>query len=200
MPANITDIKRRHLERRVTERRVVLRSEGIREALSRLADAIVVDLNTAGKGAAELLLVGIHTGGVHLATRLGALLRDRLGASPELGTLDITLYRDDVWMGLPQPVVGATNLPADVTGRRVVLVDDVLYTGRTVRAALDAIMDFGRPECVRLVVLCDRGHRELPIRGDYVGATCQTARDETVRVQLVETGGDDRVVVYGRAQ
>jgi pyrimidine operon attenuation protein/uracil phosphoribosyltransferase len=112
--------------------------------------------------------------------------------------VDITLYRDDVFQGLPRPQIGATELPFDLEGVTVVLVDDVLYTGRTVRAALDALMDYGRPRAVQLAVLVDRGFRELPIRADYVGVAVETTREESVRVQLCETDGRDRVVVRTR--
>jgi len=140
--------------------------------------------------------VGIHRRGVPLATRLAGLLERFSGVRPDLGTLDIALYRDDVGAGT-LPVVGETDLPFPVSDRAVVLVDDVLYTGRTVRAAIDALFDFGRPPLVQLAVLVDRGHRELPFRPDYVGKNIPTARTERVAVRLTETDGADEVVLLG---
>lgn len=181
--------------------------------LRRMASEIV----ERNSGVSGLALVGIRTGGLYLAQRLQRLLgelarhegaRHEGGAgagdaaagddAPPLGTVDITLYRDDVFQGLPRPQIGATELPFDLEGVTVVLVDDVLYTGRTVRAALDALMDYGRPRAVQLAVLVDRGFRELPIRADYVGVAVETTREESVRVQLCETDGRDRVVVRTR--
>jgi pyrimidine operon attenuation protein/uracil phosphoribosyltransferase len=147
------------------------------------------------KGVAGLALVGIRTGGLYLAQRLRGMIEEAEGSAPSLGAIDIALYRDDVGFQRPRPEVGPTELPFALDGVRVVLVDDVLYTGRTVRAALDALMDYGRPRAVQLAVLVDRGHRELPIQGDHVGMTVETRADELVRVELRETGGADRVVV-----
>ena len=155
----------------------------------------VVEQNGGVDGVA---LVGIRTGGLVLAERLADLICDIEGARPALGAIDITLYRDDVFDGLPRPEVGPTELPFAISGVRVVLVDDVLFTGRTVRAALDALMDFGRPAMVQLAALVDRGLRELPIRPDYVGLKLETTRDESVRVELRESFGADRVVVRAR--
>jgi pyrimidine operon attenuation protein/uracil phosphoribosyltransferase len=123
------------------------------------------------------------------------MLRELESTEVPLGELDFTLYRDDLWKSGRQPEVKSTNIPVDVTGRRVVLVDDVLYTGRSVRAAMDAVMDFGRPESIQLAVLVDRGHRELPIRADYVGKNVPSARDEDVKVRLVESDGIDEVAI-----
>ncbi len=162
--------------------------------LRRIAHEIV-DRN---RGVGDLALVGIRTGGAHLALRLQKLIRDVEGQDPPLGTVDITLYRDDVFQGLPKPEVGPTELPFGLSGARVVLVDDVLYTGRTVRAALDALMDYGRPKAVELAVLIDRGHRELPIQANYVGMSVETAKDESVKVALTENGEPDRIVLRSK--
>jgi pyrimidine operon attenuation protein/uracil phosphoribosyltransferase len=162
--------------------------------LRRIASAI----SERNGGAEGLILVGIRTGGVPLSQRLARLISESEGTAPALGKMDITLYRDDVSSGLPRPEVGPTELPGSIAGRKIVLVDDVLYTGRTVRAALDELMDFGRPRAVELAVLVDRGHRELPIQPDYVGLAIQTAPSETVKVELQELHGRDRVVLRER--
>src|SRR5262249_16298227 len=150
----------------------------------------IVERNAHAQG--PLVLVGIRTAGVPLAERLQRLVEE-IGElaprRPELGAIDITLYRDDVFEGLPKPEVGSTELPGHtIGGRTVVLVDDVLYPGRTIRAALDALMDYGRPRAVQLAVLVDRGHRELPIQPDYVGVAVQTSRSQSVKVTLSELG------------
>ncbi len=150
-------------------------------------------------GSAGLAIVGVRTGGLYLAQRLTALIGDIEGTPPPMGAVDISLYRDDVFEGLPRPVIGPTELPFALAGARIVLVDDVLYTGRTVRAALDALMDYGRPKAVQLAVLIDRGLRELPIRADYVGMSLETTPDESVKVFLHETGNPDRVVLRSRS-
>ena len=131
-------------------------------------------------------LVGIHTGGAFLAERLVQLLEDDGDCTPDHGAVDITLYRDDAFAGLPKPEVGPTEMPCSIDGREVVLVDDVLFTGRTVRAAMDVLADYGRPRSVKLAVLVDRGHRELPIQPDFVGLTTQTRTAHSVRVLLSE--------------
>lgn len=165
--------------------------------LARMAHEIV----ERNRGVAGIALVGIRTGGLHVAHRLRRALEEIERVSVPIGAVDIALYRDD--LGLPgrtHPEIGPTELPFPLDGVRVVLVDDVLYTGRTVRAALDALMDFGRPKAVQLAVLVDRGLRELPIRADHVGMTVETTADELVRVALTETPGvsDDQVVVGRR--
>ncbi|MBI3323354.1 MAG: bifunctional pyr operon transcriptional regulator/uracil phosphoribosyltransferase PyrR, partial [Candidatus Omnitrophica bacterium] len=139
--------------------------------------------------------VGIRSRGEFLARRLAQLLGEMAGVSVPVGALDITLYRDDFGTASAAPVVRATEIPFDVTGRRVVVVDDVLYTGRTVRAAMDALVDLGRPESVELVALVDRGHRELPIRPDYVGKNLPTSKGQLVHVRLAESDGVDEVVI-----
>jgi pyrimidine operon attenuation protein/uracil phosphoribosyltransferase len=145
---------------------------------------------------ANIALVGIHTRGVPLATRLARLIGEFAGAEPALGSVDIALYRDDVGTSRRAlPVVGDTVLDFDIEERAVILVDDVLYTGRTIRAAIDALFDYGRPPLVQLAVIADRGHRELPIRPDYVGKNLPTARDERVTVRLAEIDGVDQVVL-----
>lgn len=152
------------------------------EELGNLADDLTRELGD------EFALIGIYTGGAHLARRLAALLRARTGRDVPLGTMDITLYRDDLYTGLEKPVLGATDIPFDITGQHIVLVDDVLFTGRTVRAALNQLMDYGRPASVKLLVLVDRGHRELPIAPDFVGTTAETEKLDKVHVALVEAG------------
>ena len=137
----------------------------------------------------------MRTRGVPLAQRLAALIKDAAGQAPPVGALDITLYRDDLTTIAPNPVIQGTEIPCSIDGRTVVLLDDVLYTGRTVRAALDELIDFGRPDRIKLAVLVDRGHRELPIRADFVGKQLTTRRDEMVQVRLRETDGEDRVLL-----
>ena len=140
-------------------------------------------------------LVGVRTRGVPLAKRLARLMGSAQGVAPRVGALDITLYRDDLTTMAPNPVVKGTDIPFSIDGWTVVLVDDVLFTGRTVRAALDELIDFGRPARIELAVLVDRGHRELPVRADYVGKTITTAREENVQVKLQEEDGEDRVLL-----
>jgi len=173
--------------------REILDAAGVSRALAALADAIA----ERSRGAAEPpILLGIRTGGAVLAERLVRLVGERLGRAVPLGKIDITLYRDDVSDGRSRPHVGVTELPCEIAGRALVIVDDVLYTGRTVRAALTELGDYGRPARIELAVLVDRGHRELPIHADHVGVTTKTARGETVVVSLSELGDPDRVAVY----
>lgn len=166
-------------------------ADELRRATVRISHEIV----EKQAGTEGLLLVGIQRRGVPLAQRIAAAIAEHEGVEIPVGALDITFYRDDLSMIAQQPVVKGTNLPFDVNGRTIVLVDDVLYTGRTIRAALDALMDFGRPAVVRLAVLVDRGHRELPIRADHVGKNVPTSREESVRVHLAEVDGDDGVEI-----
>ncbi len=171
--------------------RVILTGQDVRRALARIAHEIV----ERNRGVDGLVLVGLRTRGVPLAQRLARILQELEGIAVPLGELDITLYRDDLARRRLQPRVGPSDVPVSLIDRTVVLVDDVLFTGRSVRAALDAIMDFGRPSSVQLAVLIDRGHRELPIRPDYVGKNVPTALDEEVQVRLEETDGVDEVVI-----
>jgi pyrimidine operon attenuation protein/uracil phosphoribosyltransferase len=152
------------------------------------------------KDVSSLVLVGVRSRGVPLARRLARLIGEASRVEPPVGALDITLYRDDLTTIAAHPVVQGTDIPCSIDGRRVLLVDDVLYTGRTVRAALDELVDFGRPARVELAVLVDRGHRELPISADYVGLTVATAREQIVHVQLREEDGRDRVLLADREQ
>ena len=179
----------------LVDRRVIADEAAISRMLRRIAHEIV----ERNQGTDDVALVGIRTGGLHLAERLVPLIEAIEGKPPMLGAVDITLYRDDVFIGLPRPEVGATELPFRLAGNNIVLVDDVLFTGRTVRAALDALNDFGRPKQVQLAVLIDRGMRELPIAADYVGLTTQTTANDSVRVFLKETGEEqDRVILRTR--
>jgi pyrimidine operon attenuation protein/uracil phosphoribosyltransferase len=177
--------------------RVLLDEESIRRTLSRIAHEIIErneDLDTVA-------LVGIHTRGVPIAQRIRKLVEERSGEELALGQLDITFHRDDVHVRAgqaprrAQPLVRDTKLDFDLEGRTVILVDDVLYTGRTIRAAIDALFEYGRPERVQLAVLADRGHRELPIRPDYVGKNLPTTRGQRVQVELMEVDEVDRVVL-----
>ena len=181
-------------EASLVERRELLDAGGIQRALRRIAHEIVERHAPHGKDG--LLLVGIRSAGVPLAARLGQMVAEAGGIPAALGAIDITLYRDDVFVGLPKPEVGSTELPGhSIEGRRVILVDDVLFSGRTIRAALDALMDYGRPRAVELAVLVDRGHRELPIQPDYVGLSVETTLAQSVKVTLSELGGTDRAVL-----
>lgn len=174
--------------------RVILDSEDIRRSLVRIAHEIV----ERNSGVDGLLLVGMHTRGVPLAERISHIIGEFEQRRPPVGSLDIGLYRDDIASGA-RPVVKPTDIPVDIDGKRIVLVDDVLFTGRSIRAAMDALMDFGRPNEIRLAVLVDRGHRELPIRPDFVGKNIPTRADEEVDVRVQETDGFDRVDLVTRS-
>ena len=167
------------------DKTVLLDAAGIHRALTRISHEIA----EKNKGIEDVVLVGIRTRGVPIAERLADAIGEIEGQKPPVGVLDITLYRDDLSTLSYQPIVRPTELPVDITGKTVVLVDDVLYTGRTIRAALDAVMDMGRPRAIQLAVLIDRGHRELPIRADYVGKNVPTSSKEAVSVQLKGTDG-----------
>ena len=177
--------------------RLLLDGDAIARTLSRIAHEII----EANPDLDSVALVGIHTRGVPLARRLQELVEERSGIAPELGAVDITFHRDDVLVrgGAPplhaQPVVRGTELDFPLEGKTVVLVDDVLFTGRTIRAAIDALLEYGRPARVQLAVLVDRGHRELPIRPDYVGKNIPTSLTERVRVELEETDGGDQILL-----
>jgi pyrimidine operon attenuation protein/uracil phosphoribosyltransferase len=173
------------------EKAQVLDETGLDRALTRIAHEIVEQAG-GGEGVA---LVGIKTRGVTLAERIATKIAAIEGTKPAVGALDITLYRDDLGLKAAQPIVRSTEIGFPIKGRTVVLVDDVLFTGRTIRAAMDALMDLGRPRIIRLAVLMDRGHRELPIRPDYVGKNLPTSRREKVAVMLREHDGVDRVVI-----
>ena len=175
--------------------RRILGPDQIRRALTRNAHEILV----RNGGAEDVVLVGLHTRGVPLAKRLSRLIGDFEDITPPVGSLDIGLYRDDL-SGGAKPVMRPTDIPVGIDGMLTVLVDDVLYTGRSIRAAMDALTDFGRPRRIQLAVLVDRGHRELPIRPDYVGKNTPTSLDEEIKVRLNEIDGVDEVVLSRREQ
>ncbi len=181
----------------LTERRQIFDEAGIARTLRRLAHEIVEQLPQSER---PIYLVGIRTGGAYLAHRLADLIVQAGEPRPLLGAVDISLYRDDVFKGLPKPEIGPTELPEPVDGKTIVLVDDVLFTGRTVRAAMDVLADYGRPRAVKLAALVDRGLRELPIHPDFVGVTIQTMASESIRVMLKERGEPDRVVLRERTR
>ena len=171
-------------------------SDQIRRAVTRIAHEIL----ERNKGVEDLCIVGIRTRGAILAERVKRSIREIEGCDVPMGILDINLYRDDLSLVTKQPVIRETLIDFDITDKKVVLVDDVLFTGRTIRAALDALVDLGRPAVIQLAVLIDRGHRELPIRADFAGKNIPTARDQSVRVTLSETdGAEDSVVIEGNA-
>jgi pyrimidine operon attenuation protein/uracil phosphoribosyltransferase len=171
--------------------RTIMTGEEVRRALVRVTH----EISERNRGVENVVLVGMRTRGVPIASRLALLLGQLEEAEVPLGQLDITLYRDDLGHRHFQASLRPSHMPGDINGKQVILVDDVLYTGRSVRAALDAVMDYGRPRSVQLAVLIDRGHRELPIRADYVGKNVPTAREEEVLVRLAETDGKDEVVI-----
>jgi pyrimidine operon attenuation protein/uracil phosphoribosyltransferase len=172
--------------------RQVMDGLDIQRVLKRIAHEIL----ERNKGTGNLALVGIRSRGVHLAERLRRAIQEIEGGPiVPFGVVDITLYRDDLDRGVQNPVVKGTDIPFAVDGRRILLVDDVLFTGRTVRAAMDALVDFGRPQSIQLAVLVDRGHRELPVKADYVGKNLPTSRREQVQVRLAEADGVDEVVI-----
>jgi pyrimidine operon attenuation protein/uracil phosphoribosyltransferase len=182
--------------------KVLLDADALGRTLSRIAHEII----EANPELDHVALVGIQTRGVPLAQRLARLIEERAGEAPDLGAVDITFYRDDVAVRAgeaprhAQPVVRDTQLGFPLEGRTVVLVDDVLYTGRTIRAAIEALFDYGRPARVQLAVLVDRGHRELPIRPDYVGKNLPTSRTERIQVQLLEIDEVDQILLVGRPE
>ncbi|HET6514665.1 MAG TPA: bifunctional pyr operon transcriptional regulator/uracil phosphoribosyltransferase PyrR [Thermodesulfovibrionales bacterium] len=169
----------------------LLNKKEIDRAIMRMAHEII----EKNKGTENICLVGIQRGGVHLARRLSENIGEIEHVSIPVGSLDISFYRDDLSIRKEHPFVRKTDVPCDITGKKVILVDDVLFTGRSIRAAMDALMDIGRPSAIQLAVLIDRGHRELPIKADYVGKNIPTALDETVRLHLEEEGAEERVII-----
>ena len=176
---------------------VVMDADRIARTLTRIAHEIV----ERNKGVDDLALIGVRTRGVYIARRLRKTLKEITGDEVPTGALDITLYRDDLMRHAvgPQPVIRRTEIPFSIDNKKILLVDDVLYTGRTTRAALDALIDFGRPKGIQLIVLVDRGHRELPIKADYVGKNLPTNPEESVQVRLQEVDGNDEVVLQQEA-
>jgi pyrimidine operon attenuation protein / uracil phosphoribosyltransferase len=174
---------------------IIMDADRVSRSLTRIAH----EIHERNRGIGDLALVGIRSRGVPIAQRLAADLKQIAGVDVPTGALDITLYRDDLMRTSvgPQPLVRRTEIPFSIDGRHILLVDDVLYTGRTIRAALDALIDFGRPSAIQLIVLVDRGHRELPIRADYVGRNIPTSRQQSVQVRLLEIDGRDEVEVEG---
>ena len=173
------------------EKKELLNSQSVERAITRITHEIL----EKNKGALNLALIGIRTRGVYLAKRISQKIAEIENMKVPVGIIDITLYRDDIGITEDHPRLQKTEIPFSVTDNTIVLVDDVLFTGRTIRAALDAIMDLGRPRFVRLAVLIDRGNRELPIHANFVGRELPTTRDEVIQVQLMETDGIDRVVL-----
>ncbi|MBU4320126.1 MAG: bifunctional pyr operon transcriptional regulator/uracil phosphoribosyltransferase PyrR [Thermodesulfovibrionales bacterium] len=169
----------------------LLDKKDIDRILARMAHEIL----EKNKGTKDLCLVGIQRGGVHLAKRLAGKIKEIEGREIPVGSLDIAFYRDDISIRKKQPAVRRTEVPCEITDMKVVLVDDVLFTGRSIRAAMDALMDMGRPSCIQLAVLIDRGHRELPIKADFAGKNIPTAIDENVEVSLEEDGLEDKVTI-----
>ena len=169
----------------------IMDDKDIKRAVARIAHEIL----ERNKGAGDLVIVGIRARGDYLAARIAEVIEGIEGVTIPVGVIDITLYRDDLQVVLEQPVVHKTEIPFDIAGRVVILVDDVLNTGRTIRAALDQLVDFGRPRSVQLAVLVDRGHRELPIRADYVGKNVPTSRGQRVVVRIQEVNGSDEVTM-----
>lgn len=173
----------------------ILDEKGIERVLKRITHEIL-ERNKGGEG---LVILGIPTRGIYLAKRLQGMIKEIEGVKVPQGVVDATLYRDDIGIMKEQPSLKRTDIPFPIDGKRVLMVDDVFFTARTVRAAMNVIMDFGRPECIQLAVLIDRGHRELPIRADYVGKNLPTSKKEEVKVLLKEVDGVDEVIVEGEA-
>lgn len=169
--------------------KILMSAEDMQRALVRIAHEIL----ERNKGAHDIVLVGMQTRGVPLAKRLAITIQGLEGVAVPVGSLDIGLYRDDISSLALKPIIRRTDIPVDVTNKQVILVDDVFYTGRSIRAAMDALMDLGRPKSIQLAVLVDRGHRELPIRADYVGKNIPTARSEEVKVYVKEIDNEDKV-------
>ena len=176
--------------------RTLLSAEDMQRALVRVAHEIV----ERNKGAKDLVLVGMQTRGVPLARRLATTIKDLEGINVPVGSLDISLYRDDLSSLSLKPTVHRTDIPVDVTDKQIILVDDVFYTGRSIRAAMDALIDLGRPQSIQLAVLVDRGHRELPIPADYVGKNIPTSKNEEIKVDIKEVDGEDKVIIVSSAK
>jgi pyrimidine operon attenuation protein/uracil phosphoribosyltransferase len=176
--------------------KIIMTREDIRRTLARIAHEII----ERNKVIEQVMLIGMHTRGVPLAKRLAVSIESFAGVKVPVGALDISPYRDDLSSLNPQPVVKKTDIPADIGGRVIVLVDDVLFTGRSTRAAMDALIDLGRPRLMQLAVLIDRGHREMPIRADYVGKNIPSSRHEDIQVRLEETDGRDEVAITDNAE
>ena len=174
----------------------LMNEEDIRRTLLRLSHQVL----EKGVGVADLIIIGIQRRGVPLAERMSKIIEELKGEKPGTGILDITLYRDDLTQIAYQPIVRSTHIPFSIDNKRVVLIDDVLYTGRTVRAAIDVLIDFGRPQKIELAVLIDRGHRELPIRADYVGKNVPTSSEERVEVKVREIDGRDEVLLLKKSE
>lgn len=172
-------------------KRIVMDAERIDRSIARIAYEILED----NKGTGDLIIIAVRSGGIMLSRRIRKKIADIEGVVIPMGILDITLYRDDVIMTDKKPKMGETDIPFCLNDKKIILVDDVIFTGRTVRAAMDALIDFGRPRVIRLAVLVDRGHREIPIRPDYVGEKLPSSLWENVNVILSESGGDDEVVI-----
>lgn len=179
---------------KLKEKKVVMSADDMERALRRMSNEIV----ERNRGVDNLVILGIQRRGVFIAHRLREILRQAEGVKLPLGELDITLYRDDITMLTDQPIVHSTSVPVDISGKKVILADDVLYTGRTIRAALEALVDIGRPAAVQLLVMIDRGHRELPIQPDYLGKTVPTSQQETVEVRMQELDGQDYAVICSK--
>lgn len=176
---------------KLKEKACIMDAEKIKRSVVRMAHEIVEE----NRGVDKLVIIGIQRRGVPLGQRLTAIIAEAEGQEVPFGFVDITLYRDDLTLLAEQPVIHRTDIPFSITGKKVILVDDVLFTGRTVRAALDALIDLGRPDSIRLAVLVDRGQRELPIQADFVGKVVPTSKEEIISVRLVETDGEDKVVI-----
>jgi pyrimidine operon attenuation protein/uracil phosphoribosyltransferase len=176
------------------EKAKILDKEAVNRSIIRIAHEII----EKNKGASDLCLVGIRNRGVYIARRLAQCIKTIENRDVPSGSLDITLYRDDLALASGQPLVRKTEIDFDINDKKLILVDDVLYTGRTIRAALDALVDFGRPQSIQLAVLVDRGHRELPIRADFVGKNIPTSRQESIEVHLEESDGSDEVLIAER--
>jgi pyrimidine operon attenuation protein/uracil phosphoribosyltransferase len=183
------------MEKNMKVKKEIIDSDAMGRAITRIAHEIL----EKNKGTKDLVLIGIRTRGVPLAERLASKIEEIEGVNIKTGILDITLYRDDLSTVSQQPIVHRTEIPFDITGKKVVLVDDVLFTGRTVRAALDALIDLGRPKQIQLAIMIDRGHRELPIRADFVGKNLPTSKREVVDVNFEEIDGKDLVLLLEKS-